>query len=66
MLSYQSICGHRVSICPSQVKVVPKKLNARACNKATCESKDSSFIVQKISIKFPLDHPQRRCQMQVG
>ena len=55
----QSVC-----LCLSQVGVLLKRLNVGSHKQH--HTKDSSFLVPKISAKFDRGHPLRGRQMQVG
>jgi len=57
-----SVC---LSVCPSQVGVLLKRLNVGSHN-TTRYRKDSSFLLPKISAKFDRDHPLRGRRLQVG
>ena len=56
-----------LSVCPSQVGVLLKRLNVGSDEQHhTIVQRDSSFLMPKISAKFDRGHPLRGRQMQVG
>ena len=57
-----SVC---LSVRPSQVGVVLKRLNVGSRTQHHTIARDSSFLTPKISAKFDRGHPLRGCQMQV-
>ena len=57
-----------LSVCPSQVGVLLKRLNVGSHKQhyQTTPPRDSSFLTPKISAKFDRGHPLRGRRMQVG
>ena len=58
-----SVC---LSVRPSQVGVILKRLNEGSHKQHHTIPKDSSFLTPKISAKFDRGHPLRERRMQVG
>ena len=56
----------RLSVCPSQVGVLLKRLNVGSHKQHHTIAQDSSFLLPKISAKFDRRHHLRGHQMQVG
>ena len=56
----------RLSVCPSQVGVLLKRLSVGSHKQHCTTAQDSSFRMPKISAKFHRDHPLRGRQIQVG
>ena len=56
----------RLSVRPSQVGVLLKRLNVGSHKQHHTIPKDSSFLMPKISAKFDQGHHLRGRQMQVG
>ena len=54
------------SVCPSQVGVLLKRLNAGSRKQHHTIAENSSFRMPKFSAKFHRDHPLRGRQMHVG
>ena len=66
MLCIRSTSHGPVSLRPSQVGVLLKRLNVGSHKQHHTIDRDSSFLKPKISAKFDRGHPRHRCQMRVG